>query len=48
MIRTGFEPDGTRMLPQMPYAYLANITGDSMAAIILYLRALPPLPDGGH
>ena len=48
MIRSGIEPGGTRMMPPMPFAYLANITDDDLAAIILYLRALPPLPDGGH
>ena len=46
MIRTGTRPDGTPMMPPMPYAYFAKMTDTDLAAIILYLRALPPLPDG--
>lgn len=48
MLRQGTRPDGTPMLPPMPYPYLARMTGDDMAALILYLRTLPPLPDGGQ
>ena len=33
------------MLPPMPYAWLAQFTPDDLAAVILYLRTLPPLPD---
>lgn len=47
MIREGLRPDGTPMMPPMPYPYLANATDDDLAAIVLYLRSLPPLPDGG-
>ena len=46
MIREGTRPDGSRMAPPMPYGYLANMTDDDLAALILYLRGLPPLPDG--
>ncbi len=45
MITQGKRPDGTMMLPPMPYGYLAQMTDDDMAAIIAYLRVLPPLPD---
>lgn len=45
MITTGTRPDGTPMLPPMPYGYLAGFTPDDLAAVILYLRSLPPLPD---
>ena len=45
MITTGTRPDGTPMLPPMPYGYLAAFTPDDLAAVILYLRSLPPLPD---
>ncbi|MDJ0827123.1 MAG: cytochrome C [Rhodobacter sp.] len=45
MITEGKRPDGTPMLPPMPYGYLAQMTEDDLAAIILYLRELPPLPD---
>jgi len=31
----------------MPYGYLSQMTADDLAAIILYLRSLPPLPDAG-
>ena len=33
------------MLPPMPYAYFARMTPDDLAALIAYLRTLPPLPD---
>ncbi|MEY8118895.1 c-type cytochrome [Falsihalocynthiibacter sp. BN13B15] len=46
IIRNGQQPDGTQMMPPMPYPYLANMTDDDLAAIVLYLRAMPPLPDG--
>tara|TARA_R110000751_G_scaffold307889_2_gene433720 strand:- start:46392 stop:47228 length:837 start_codon:yes stop_codon:yes gene_type:complete len=45
MITQGKRPDETMMLPPMPYGYLAQMTDDDMAAIIAYLRVLPPLPD---
>ena len=45
MITKGVRPDGSAMLPPMPYGYLAGMTPDDLAAIILYLRSLPPLPD---
>lgn len=47
MITKGVRPDGTPMLPPMPYGYLSALTPDDLAAIILYLRSLPPLPDAG-
>ena len=45
MITKGVRPDGTAMLPPMPYGYLSAFTPDDLAAVILYLRSLPPLPD---
>ncbi|MCB1493138.1 MAG: cytochrome C [Rhodobiaceae bacterium] len=45
MITTGVRPDGSRMLPPMPYSFLAKMSGDDLKAIFLYLRSLPPLPD---
>lgn len=42
MIRTGKRPDGSPMMPPMGYAYYANISDSDMAAIIAYLRSLPP------
>ena len=47
MIVKGQRPDGSPMLPPMPYGYLAGMSEDDLAAIILYLRALPPMPDAG-
>lgn len=45
MITQGRRPDGVAMLPPMPYGYLARMTPGDLDAIVLYLRALPPLPD---
>ncbi|SPH17596.1 Alcohol dehydrogenase cytochrome c subunit [Defluviimonas aquaemixtae] len=45
MITKGMRPDGSQMMPPMPYPFLAKMTEDDLAAIILYLRTLPPLPD---
>ena len=45
MITEGVRPDGTKMLPPMPYAWLAKMTPDDLEAVIVYLRTLPPLPD---
>ncbi|WP_068117070.1 c-type cytochrome [Tropicimonas marinistellae] len=45
MVTQAKRPDGSMMLPPMPYGYLARMTADDLSAIILYLRSLPPLPD---
>ena len=45
MITQGVRPDGSPMHPPMPYGFLAQMSEDDLAAIILYLRELPPLPD---
>lgn len=45
MITKGVRPDGTPMLPPMPYPFLARATADDLDAIVLYLRSLPPLDD---
>lgn len=47
MIVKGVRPDGSAMLPPMPYGYLAQMTDDDLNAIVLYLRSLPGLPDAG-
>jgi mono/diheme cytochrome c family protein len=44
MITKGLRPDGSSMLPPMPYSYLAKMTPDDLQALIAYLRTLPPLP----
>ena len=47
MITQGIRPDGSHMLPPMPYGHLALMTVDDLDAVILYLRTVPPLPDAG-
>lgn len=47
MITEGRRPDGSAMLPPMPYGHFKAFTPDDLAAVILYLRSLPPLPDQG-
>ena len=42
MITAGVRPDGTPMLPPMPYPYYSNILENDLDAIIAYLRTLPP------
>ena len=44
MIVQGTRPDGSPMLPPMPYGYLAQMSAEDLDAIVLYLRGLPPLP----
>lgn len=48
IITKGERPGGISMSPPMPYAHFAQMTGDDVAAIILYLRQLPALPFGGE
>ena len=45
MITQGKRPDGSAMMPPMPYGYLAKFTDGDLDAVIAYLRTLPPLPD---
>jgi len=45
MIRRGVRPDGTPMLPPMGYPFYAKMTDEDLAAILTYLRQIPPLPD---
>ena len=47
MIVKGVRPDGSQMLPPMPYGYLAGMSAADLDAIVLYLRSLPGLPDAG-
>ena len=44
MISQGVRPDGSKMLPPMPYDYYANLGEGDLAAIVAYLRTLPALP----
>ncbi|MGR3496759.1 c-type cytochrome [Citreimonas sp.] len=45
MITTGTRPDGSPMLPPMPYPYLAKMTPQDLNALVLYLRSIPGAPD---
>lgn len=47
MITKGMRPGGAPMMPPMPYGYLAQMSSDDLAAVIMYLRSLPALPDEG-
>ncbi|KAA9132769.1 cytochrome c [Marinihelvus fidelis] len=42
MITTGTRPDGSPMLPPMPFYAYANLVPEDLDAIIAYLRSLPP------
>lgn len=42
MITDGIRPDGSRMMPPMPYSYYASMTPEDLNAIIAYLRTLLP------
>lgn len=45
-IREGKGRDGTQLHPAMPYASAYHLlTDDDVAALVLYLRSLPPLKD---
>jgi len=41
-VRTGVARDGRKLLPPMPFAAYSRITAEDMAALIGYLRSLPP------
>ena len=43
IITTGVRPDGTRLKPPMAVAYYAGMKPADLAAIVAYLRSLPPL-----
>ncbi|WP_370282314.1 c-type cytochrome [Pseudooceanicola sp.] len=45
MITQGKRPDGSDMLPPMPYGYLARMTAEDLDALVLYLRSIPGQPD---
>lgn len=45
MITEGRRPDGTEMLPPMPYSFLSRTSAEDLDAVVLYLRSLPPLPN---
>jgi hypothetical protein len=42
-LTTGQRPDGRRLAAPMPVAYLVRLTPDDRAALIAWLRSLPPI-----
>ena len=38
-----FRPDGRQLAPFMPYEALSQLTKEDVAAIIAYLRSIPPV-----
>ncbi|WP_254429870.1 c-type cytochrome [Ruegeria atlantica] len=47
MIVEGIRPDGSKMLPPMGYHHYAAMSENDLDAVVLYLRQLPPIPNGG-
>src|SRR5690606_12073504 len=43
-IRTGARPDGRMLAPIMPWPSYAALTDEDVAALVAYLRTLPPSP----
>jgi cytochrome c2 len=43
MIVSGAHPDGTPMMPPMPYPYLARMEAQDLDAVVAYLRQLPAI-----
>jgi mono/diheme cytochrome c family protein len=40
---TGMRPDGRQLAPMMPWMSYAHINADDAAALVAYLRSLPPV-----
>ncbi len=43
ILRTGHRPDGTPLLPPMPWPSTAQLTDREMSALTAYLKSLPPV-----
>jgi hypothetical protein len=41
--KEGIRPDGRKLIPIMPYMAFASLTDADTAAIVAYLRSLPPI-----
>jgi mono/diheme cytochrome c family protein len=46
-IRSGRDRQGNPYKPPMAFAKYANVSDDDMAALVAYLRTVPPAPTGG-
>lgn len=44
-VRTGARPDGRMLAPMMPSRFYAGLSDDDAAALVAYLRTLPPTPN---
>lgn len=42
-IQTGYRPDGTQLMPPMPWPNFASLNHDDAVAIAKYLKSLPPV-----
>jgi hypothetical protein len=42
-LRTGVRPDGSRLLPPMPWQNFSSVPDDDMKALIAYLRSITPV-----
>lgn len=47
-IRAGVSREGIAYKPPMPFSFYQHINDDDTAALIAYLRTLPPVPMGGR
>ncbi|MCB1627407.1 MAG: c-type cytochrome [Xanthomonadales bacterium] len=45
-LREGVRPDGSSLHPIMPWRATARMSDTELAALWVYLRSVPPLPDG--
>lgn len=45
-MRTGVTPGGKQLADFMPWKYFGQMTDDELKAVWMYLRSLPPLPQG--
>jgi hypothetical protein len=44
-IREGISHDGQTLFPMMPYAHHRRMSDEDLTSVIVYLRALPPIPN---
>jgi mono/diheme cytochrome c family protein len=42
-IREGIKHDGTTLFPMMPYSNYRSLSDEDLAAVVVYLRSLPPV-----
>ena len=45
-LRTGVTPSGHQLKDVMPWKYFGQMTDDELQAVWMYLKSLPPLPQG--